>query len=337
MPKLPQQSQFLIYQAEDGRVKIDVRFEDESVWLTQQMMADLFQSSKQNISHHIKSIFGEGELPPEATVKKYLTVQQEGERQVQRQLEYYNLDMIISVGYRVKSHVATRFRIWATQQLREFIIKGFVLDDERLKNPDQPFDYFEELLRRIQDIRSSERRFYQKITDIYATSVDYDPTTEESITFFKTVQNKLHWAVTGLTAAELIHSRADSAKPYMGLTTWRGTKVRKQDVGIAKNYLSEEELLTLNNLVEQYLLFAERQARRRTPMHMFDWISRLDAFLELNEGNILTHAGKVSHELALAHAEQEYDKFHQQRQLETEKNENEFDKAVKALPKAAST
>lgn len=331
MSNLPQQSQFLIYQTEDGRVKIDVRFEDESVWLTQQMMVDLFQTSQQNISLHINNIYEEGELQPTATHKEYLSVRQEGSRQVQRRLEHYNLDMIISVGYRVKSHVATRFRIWATQQLREFIVKGFVLDDERLKNPDQPFDYFEELLRRIQDIRTSERRFYQKITDIYATSVDYDPTTEESITFFKTVQNKLHWAVTGMTAAELIHSRADSAKPYMGLTTWRGAKVRKQDVGVAKNYLSEEELLTLNNLVEQYLLFAERQARRRTPMHMADWIGRLDAFLELNEGNILTHAGKVSHELALAHAEQEYDKFHEQRQVEIGKRENDFDKAAKAL------
>jgi Virulence protein len=328
---LPQQSQFLIYQTEDGRVKIDVRFEDESVWLTQQMMADLFQTSQQNISLHINNIYEEGELQPEATHKEYLSVRQEGFRQVQRRLDHHNLDMIISVGYRVKSHVATRFRIWATQQLREFIVKGFVLDDERLKNPDQPFDYFEELLRRIQDIRTSERRFYQKITDIYATSVDYDPTTEESITFFKTVQNKLHWAVTGMTAAELIHSRADSAKPYMGLTTWRGAKVRKQDVGVAKNYLSEEELLTLNNLVEQYLLFAERQAHRRTPMHMADWIGRLDAFLELNEGNILTHAGKVSHELALAHAEQEYDKFHEQLQVEIGKRENDFDKAAKAL------
>ncbi|GFM36890.1 virulence RhuM family protein [Desulfovibrio psychrotolerans] len=331
MTNLPQQSQFLIYQAEDGRVKIDVRFEDETVWLTQQMMAELFQTSQQNVSLHINNIYEEGELQPEATHKAYLSVRQEGARQVQRQLGHYNLDMIISVGYRVKSHVATRFRIWATQQLREYIVKGFVLDDERLKNPDLPFDYFEELLRRIQDIRTSERRFYQKITDIYATSVDYDPTTEESITFFKTVQNKLHWAVTGMTAAELIHSRANSAKPHMGLTSWRGTKPRKQDVGIAKNYLSEEELLTLNNLVEQYLLFAERQARRRTPMHMAEWIAKLDAFLTLNEGNILTHAGKVSHELALAYAEQEYDKFHQQRQLDAEKQERDFDRAVKSL------
>ena len=331
MPNITQQSQFLIYQTEDGRVKIDVRFEDETVWLTQQMMADLFQTSQQNISLHINNIYEENELQFEATHKEYLSVRQEGARQVQRRLEYYNLDMIIAVGYRVKSHIATRFRIWATQQLREFIVKGFVLDDERLKNPDQPSDYFEELLRRIQDIRTSERRFYQKITDIYATSVDYDPTTEMSLTFFKTVQNKMHWAVIGQTAAEIIHNRADSGKPHMGLTSWRGAKVRKQDVGIAKNYLNEQELLALNSLVEQYLLFAERQARRRTPMHMADWVARLDDFLNLNEENILTHAGKISHELALVRAEQEYEKFHEQRQRASRSLESDFDKNVKAL------
>ncbi len=309
-------SQFLIYQTEDGRTKLDVRFEDESVWLTQQMMAELFQTSRQNINLHILNIYEEGELLPEATCKEYLQVRQEGNRQVQRRRDHYNLDMIISVGYRVKSHVATKFRIWATQQLREFIVKGFVMDDERLKNPDQPFDYFEELLRRIQDIRTSERRFYQKITDIYATSVDYDPTTNQSIGFFKTVQNKLHWAVTGMTAAEIIHSRADSAQPNMGLTTWRGAKVRKQDVSVAKNYLKEEELLALNGLVEQYLLFAERQAQRRQPMNMADWIKRLDDFLNLNEESILTHAGTISHDLAQTHAEKEYKTFHAQRQLE---------------------
>lgn len=325
---LPQQSQFLIYQTEDGRLKIDVRFEGETVWLTQKGMAELFQKDVRTINEHIKNIFEEGEVYPESVLRKFRITANDGKNY---ETQHYNLDVIISVGYRVRSLRGTQFRIWATQQLREFIVKGFVLDDERLKNPDLPFDYFEELLRRIQDIRTSERRFYQKVTDIYATSVDYDPTTEGSITFFKTVQNKLHWAVTGQTAAELIHSRADSAKPYMGLTTWRGAKVRKQDVGIAKNYLNEEELLTLNNLVEQYLLFAERQARRRTPMHMADWIARLDAFLELNEGNVLTHAGKISHELARAHAEQEYGKFDQQRQLETEKKESDFDKAIKAL------
>lgn len=331
MPTLPQPSQFLIYQAEDGRVKLDVRFEDESVWLTQQMMADLFQTSQQNISLHINNIYEEGELNSPATHKEYLSVRQEGLRHVQRKLDHYNLDMIISVGYRVKSHVATRFRIWATQRLREFIVKGFILDDERLKNPDQPFDYFEELLRRIQDIRTSERRFYQKITDIYATSVDYDPTTDVSLIFFKTVQNKMHWAVTGQTAAEIIRNRADSQRSHMGLTAWRGTKVRKQDVGIAKNYLNEQEILTLNNLVEQYLLFAERQAMRRLPMHMKDWVAKLDDFLRLNDESVLTHAGKISHELALAHAEQEYDTFQEQRQCESRTLKSDLDKSVKAL------
>ena len=221
--------------------------------------------------------------------------------------------MIISVGYRVKSHIATRFRQWATRQLREYIVKGFVLDDERLKNPDQPFDYFDELLRRIQDIRTSEKRFYQKITDIYATSVDYDPTQQISIDFFKTVQNKLHWAITEKTAAEIIHQRTDSEKPNMGLTNWRGAKVRKQDVTIAKNYLNEEELCILNNLVEQYLIFAEGQAMRRIPMHMKNWINKLDGFLRLNDRNILNHAGKISHQMAKELAEKEYDRFHQAR------------------------
>jgi hypothetical protein len=210
------------------------------------------------------------------------------------------LDAILSVGYRVKSAVATRFRIWATQRLREYIVKGFVLDDERLKNPDQPFDYFEELMRRIQDIRTSERRFYQKITDIYATSIDYDPTQEVSLMFFKTVQNKVHWAITG---------RVDAAKSNLGLTNWRGAAIRKQDVSIAKNYLNEPELAALNNLVEQYLIFAQGQAMRRVPMHMADWIEKLNGFLTLNDRDILTHAGRISHEMALAKAELEYDKF----------------------------
>jgi len=323
--------QFLVYEAEDGRVKIDVRLEDETVWLTQQLMADLFQSSKQNINHHIQCIYQEGELVPEATVKKYLTVRREGKREVKRLLDYYNLDMIISVGYRVKSHVATRFRIWATQRLREYIVKGFVLDDERLKNPDQPFDYFDELLLRIQDIRTSERRFYQKITDIYATSIDYDPTLEISIEFFKTVQNKMHWAITGMTAAEIIHERADDDKTNMGLTSWRGAKVRKQDVTIAKNYLSGKELLALNNLVEQYLIFAEGQAMRRIPMHMADWTKKLDAFLTVNEREILTHAGRISHEMAREMAEAEYEKFERRRIRQKDRLDSDFDKTVKQL------
>jgi hypothetical protein len=327
----PGKGQFLVYEAEDGRVKIDVRLEDETVWLTQQLMADLFQTSQQNISLHIQNIHEEGELAPEATHKKYLSVRREGRRDVKRLLDYYNLDMIISVGYRVKSHVATRFRIWATQHLREYIVKGFVLDDERLKNPDQPFDYFDELIRRIQDIRTSERRFYQKITDIYATSIDYDPTLEISIDFFKTVQNKMHWAITGMTAAEIIHDRADSTKTNMGLTSWRGAKVRKQDVTIAKNYLTEQELLALNNLVEQYLIFAEGQAMRRIRMHMADWITKLDAFLTLNEREILTHAGRISHEMARDIAETEYEKLNRRRVREKDQLDGDFEKTVKQL------
>ena len=336
MSDLPQKSQFLIYEAENGAIKIDVRFEDETVWLTQQLMADLFQTTQQNISLHLQNIYEEGELRPEATHKESLWVRIEGSREVQRRVAVYNLDAILSVGYRVKSAVATRFRIWATQRLREFIVKGFTMDDERLKNPDLPFDYFEELLRRIQDIRTSERRFYQKITDIYATSIDYDPTAEASLTFFKTVQNKMHWAITGQTAAEIIRSRADSTKPNMGLTNWRGPKVRKDDVAVAKNYLKEPELAALNNLVEQYLVFAEGQAMRRIPMRMHDWIAKLDGFLTLNERGILKHAGKVSHELAQSHAETQYEAFHQRRQLEEAGKPDDFDRAIATLPRATA-
>ncbi|HEY5485671.1 MAG TPA: virulence RhuM family protein [Candidatus Cryosericum sp.] len=332
MSNLPEKSQFLIYQAQNGAIKIDVRFEGETVWLTQQAMAELFQSTQQNISLHLRNIYEEGELAPEATHKEFLSVRREGDRDVQRSLDYYNLDAIISVGYRVKSRVATQFRIWATQRLREYIVKGFVLDDERLKNPDRPFDYFEELLRRIQDIRTSERRFYQKITDIYATSIDYDPTAEASITFFKTVQNKLHWAITGQTAAEIIHARVDSSQPNMGLTNWRGDKVRKEDVTIAKNYLTEPELAALNNLAEQYLVFAEGQAMRRIPMHMQDWIAKLDGFLSLNERGILDNAGTISHELVVQHAEQEYDIFHHQRLVDSASQPDDFEKSIKVLP-----
>jgi hypothetical protein len=331
-PDLPAKSQFLVYAAEDGRVKVEVRLENETVWLTQQHMAELFQTTQQNISLHLQNIYEEGELQRAATHKEFLSVRQEGGRSVQRRVEFYNLDAIISVGYRVKSAVATRFRIWATQKLREFIVKGFVLDDERLKNPDQPFDYFEELLRRIQDIRTSERRFYHKITDIYATSIDYDPTHPESIAFFQTVQNKLDWAITGQTAAEIIHTRADAAKPHMGLTNWRGAKVRKEDVTIVKNYLSEPELAALNNLVEQYLLFAEGQAMRRIPMHMREWIAKLNAFLAVNERAILEHAGKISHEMVRELAEAEYQKFHRKQIQQADQAGGDFDQAIKQLP-----
>jgi len=324
--------QFLVYEAENGHIKIDVRLADETVWLSQPLMAELFQTTQQNISQHILNIFDEGELVPEATHKKFLWVRREGSRDVKRQIDCYNLDMIISVGYRVKSRVATRFRIWATERLKEFIVKGFVLDDERLKNPDQPFDYFEELTRRIQDIRTSERRFYQKITDIYATSIDYDPTQDISIDFFKTVQNKMHWAITGMTAAEIIHSRADAEKPNMGLTNFRGAKVRKQDVAIAKNYLNADELAALNNLVEQYLIFAEGQAMRRIPMTMNDWIKKLDAFLNVNDRDILTHAGKISHDMARQTAEDHYDTFNRKRIAEKDRLGNDFDRMITQLP-----
>ncbi len=324
--------QFLVYEAEDGRVKLEVHLRNETVWLTQADMARLFQCSADNISLHLKNIYDEGELRLEATTEDFSVVRQEGPRRVRRTLIFYDLDAIISVGYRVKSHVATRFRIWATQRLKEYIVKGFALDDERLRNPDQPFDYFEELTRRIQDIRTSERRFYQKITDIYATSIDYDPTLDISIRFFQTVQNKMHWAITGQTAAEVVHSRADADRPNMGLTNWRGAKVRKQDVSIAKNYLDEAELAALNNLVEQYLIFAEGQAMRRIPMHMGDWISKLDSFLNINDRQILTHAGKISHQMAQQRAEDAYEKFHQRRISEQDRVGNAFDTLIECLP-----
>jgi hypothetical protein len=329
---MPATGEFLLYQNESGKIKIEVRLENETLWLTQQQMVELFQTTQQNISLHLQNIYDEGELTREATHKEYLSVRQEGNRQVTRSLDFYNLDAIISVGYRVKSAVATRFRIWATQTLREFIVKGFILDDERLKNPDQPFDYFDELLRRIQDIRTSERRFYQKITDIYATSIDYDPTMPESIGFFQTVQNKMHWAITGQTAVEIIHARADSAKPNMGLTNWRGAKVRKDDVTIAKNYLNAEELAALNNLVEQYLVFAEGQAMRRVPMHMNEWIGKLHGFLTLNDRDILNNAGRISHQMAKELAEAEYERYNLNRIRQADEAGGEFEKAVSKLP-----
>jgi hypothetical protein len=325
------EGQFLVYEAEDGKIKIDVRMQDETVWLTQRAIADLFQVKPQNITMHLKNVYAENELNEYSTCKDFLQVQNEGGRNVKRIQKFYNLDAIISVGYRIKSGVATKFRQWATQRLKEYIIKGFTLDVERLKNPDLPFDYFEELTRIIQDIRTSERRFYQKITDIYATSIDYDPTAEISIEFFKTVQNKMHWAITGQTAAEIIHSRADSTKPNMGLTSFRGAKVRKQDVSIAKNYLNVDEIRALNNLTEQYLIFAEGQAMRRIAMHMNDWIKKLDSFLTINDREILNHAGKISHELAMEIANNEYDKFSQSRLKDAKYALNDFDKAVKQI------
>lgn len=300
--------EILVYQTEGGRVKLDVRLQEETVWLTQPLMAELFQTTQQNISQHILNIYEEGELAEEATHKKFLSVRQEGKRQVQRNLDFYNLDMIISVGYRVKSGVATRFRIWATQQLTEFIRKGFVLDDERLKEPEGG-RYFEELLARIRDIRSSEKIFWRKVLDIYATSIDYDPKSDTSKLFFKQVQNKMHWAAHGHTAAELIYQRADAEQPNMGVTNYPGSKLLKRDVEVAKNYLSEDELNILNRIVTAYLEMAELQALNRNPMTMRDWTQRLHQFLTMTGRDLLTHAGAISHESAMVKAHAEYKKF----------------------------
>ena len=333
MQKGNPQSQIVIYKAETGETKIDVRFDGDTVWLTLEKMAQLFDKAKSTINEHILNIYKEGELTEAETIQKI------GNSDfLVKPTHYYNLDIIISVGYRVKSTQGTRFRQWATKRLGEYIIKGFVLDDERLKNPDLPFDYFEELTRRIADIRTSEKRFYRKITDIYATSVDYDPTDEKSILFFKTVQNKVHYAITGSTAAEIVASMVDSKKPNVGLTNWRGSKPIKEEMVIAKNYLNERELLVLNNLVEQYLVFAEGQALQRIPMYMKDWIERLDEFLKINRKDILKDAGKVSHELAKELAEKEYDVYYKnslQKQSETDKAFDEFaNQALKIVKKA---
>ncbi len=299
-----------MYQTEDGATRIGVRLQEGTVWLTQAAMAELFQTTPQNVTMHIQGILSDGELSEQATCKEYLQVRQEGARTVRRTLKYYNLDMILAVGYRVRSHRGTQFRRWATERLREYLVKGFVLDDERLKEGRAlGADYFDELLERIRDIRASEKRFYQKIRDIYATAVDYDGHAPVSQQFFAAVQNKMHWAVTGQTAAEIIAGRADALKPNMGLTTWRGARVRKADVGVAKNYLSAAEISELNRIVTMYLDYAEDQARNRRPMTMADWAARLDAFLRFNERDILTGAGRISRELALHKAEQEYEAY----------------------------
>ena len=309
MKKEPQpNSDLILYQTEDGRTRIQCRFEDETVWLTQAQMAELFQTTQQNVSLHVRNIYEEGELQRGATHKESLSVRQEGRRAVQRRVDFYNLDVIISVGYRVKSPRGTQFRSWATQRLREYIVKGFTMDDERLKQSGGGA-YFDELLERIRDIRSSEKVFWRKVLDIYATSADYDPRAEASQLFFATVQNKMHWAAHGQTAAEVIAARADAAKPHMGLTAWPGARPRKPDVAVAKNYLNEKELSDLNLIVSLYLDFAELQARSRRVMTMRDWVAKLDDFMRISEREILTHAGRVSHEAALAKAEGEFEKF----------------------------
>ncbi len=309
--------ELLVYQTDDGQVKLQVRLQDETVWLTQQMMAELFQTTVPNISMHVRNIYQEGELSPESTVKKFLTVRREGKRNVRRELDFYNLDMIISVGYRIKSLIATRFRIWATQRLREYIVKGFVMDDERLKNPPvagSPVpDYFDEMLERIRDIRASERRMYLRVREIFAMAADYEPSHAETTKFFSIIQNKLHFAATGMTAAELIKSRADHLKPNMGLTTWKAGEVRKTDVTIAKNYLKEEEIDELNRIVVMWLDFAEDQAKRRKQVFMKDWERKLDEFLRFNDRRVLPDAGKVSKQDADEHAKAEYEQFEMRR------------------------
>jgi len=327
-------NEILLYTTPNGKVKVEIYLQNETIWLTQQKIADLFGVDRSVVTKHLINIYKEAELSKEATCAKIAQVQTEGSREVTRPIEFYNLDAIISVGYRVNSSQATAFRIWATERLKEYIIKGFTMDDERLKNPNNIFgkDYFEEQLARIRDIRSSERRFYQKITDIYSScSADYSKDTDTTKTFYATVQNKLHWAITGQTAAELISSRVDSAKENMGLTTWKNApvgKIRKTDVGIAKNYLNEKELNGLNRIVSMYLDFAELQASRGVVMYMKDWVKKLDAFLQFNETAILKDAGRVTHEVALALAEKEFEKYCI---VQDTLLESDFDKAVKKL------
>lgn len=319
---IPETSNFLLYQTEDGQTRVEVRLQEETVWMTQAAMAELFQTTPQNITIHLKSIYEDGELSEEATCKEYLQVQMEGSREVARARKFYNLSVILAVGYRVRSHRGTQFRKWATERLSEYLVKGFTMDDERLKEGKNiGSDYFEELLERIRDIRASEKRFYQKIRDIYKLAVDYDPAAEETMEFFKIVQNKLHFAISGKTAAELISERADAKKPNMGLTSWKGTKVRKSDVTIAKNYLNEAEIRELNRIVTMYLDYAEDQARRHRQVFMRDWREKLDAFLQFNEREILTHTGKVTKAVADKLAMEQYNEFNVKRLSREAKSE----------------
>jgi hypothetical protein len=333
-------NELILYQTEDGLARVQLRALDGSAWLTQAEIAELFNTTKQNVSLHAKNILEERELDEVATVKVSLTVQTEGSRQVQRSTILYSLPMILALGYRVKGPRGTQFRQWATAHLSEFLVKGFVMDDERLKNPpgQDHKDYFDELLERIRDIRSSERRFYQKVLDIYATSVDYAPDTELAQQFFATVQNKMHWATHGQTAAEVIHDRANAAQPFMGLQTTRpGGVVRKGDVSVAKNYLSNDELQVLNRIVNLYIEYAELQALERKPMLMQDWLTKLDEFLKITGRKLLDHAGQISAANAKAKAELEYASYRQQRDLQPRAVDADFErvaKQLKAIPKA---
>jgi hypothetical protein len=322
--------EFLLYITEDGVARLEVRLVEETVWLSQKQLAELFQKDVRTVSEHIRNVFDEGELAPDSTIRNFRMVQTEGRRQVEREVAHYNLDVIISVGYRVKSHRGTQFRIWATQRLREYVVKGFALDDERLKRENRG-NYFDELLERIRDIRSTEKVFWRKVLDIYATSIDYQPDAEASQRFFGTVQNKMHWAAHGHTAAEIVHQRANAAKPNLGMTAWLGEKPRKTDAAIAKNYLSEDEMIVLNRFVTAYLEFAELQALGRRPMYMADWIDKLNEFLRLSERDILDHRGSVSHEQAVAKAEIEFEKYRQALLNEMSPVERHFEVAVQKL------
>ena len=326
-------SEILIYQNESGNIKVDVRFEDGSIWLSQAQICELFGKAKSTISEHIKAIFEEEELNPISTVRNYRTVQKEGIREVERDIEYYNLDMIIAIGFRVRSSTGTKFRIWANDKLKEYITKGFVLNDERFKNGNS-MGYFDELQKRLRDIRISEKFFYQKIKDIYMTSIDYDPKDEKTIEFFKIVQNKLLWAVSSQTAAELVHNRVDMSKPLLGMSSYdkESKNLTKKDVSIAKNYLNEEEIKLLGLLIEQYLAFAQTMAMQQTPMYMKDWIARLDAVISLNGRELLTHAGKISHEMAIAKSGLEYKKFKdEQKKIEKIQSLKELEEDIKRL------
>ena len=316
----PPGGELVLYRTEDGHTRISVRVEDRTVWLTQAGMAELFQTTPQNITLHLAAIYEEGELEEEATCKDYLQVRREGARQVRRSLKHYNLEAILAVGYRVRSPRGTQFRQWATARLHEYLVKGFVLDDERLKNPPGPGvpDYFGELLERIRDIRASERRMYLRVREILALAADYDPRDAEAQHFFQTVQNKLHFAVTGMTAPELILARADATRPNMGLTSWKAGVVRKSDVTVAKNYLGEDEITELNRIVVMFLDFAEDQARRRKQIFLRDWQTRLDDFLRFNERSVLPDAGRVSREYSHGRAEEEYAIFDDHRRLVAE-------------------
>lgn len=315
--------EFILYTTEDGKTRVECRFEEETIWLSQALIAELFDRDVRTINEHLQNIYEEGELAPEATIRKFRIVRQEGSRSVTRAIDHYNLEAILAVGFRVKSPRGTQFRRWANTRLREYLIKGFTLDDERLKNPPVPGaspvpDYFDELLARIRDIRASERRMYLRVREIFALAADYEPSAKESIQFFRIIQNKLHYAATGHTAAELILNRADASKPNMGLTVWKGEIVRKSDVTIAKNYLSETEIEELNRIVVMWLDFAEDQARRRKQVFLRDWQERLDQFLQFNEREVLDNAGRVSKQQADAKAGREYDAFASQRRAKLE-------------------